>query len=98
MIRNPAALSTWIGRKVEINRQNTARDVGYDGIYGEFKRRVRIPYRYAEAIYQSAYMKHFYTPEERAKFWQRWEPQLDRSLVLPEWVEQQLQTYHPSLD
>lgn len=93
-----AALSTWIGRKVEINRQNTARDVGYDAIYGEFKRRVRIPYRYAEAIYQSAYMKHFYTPEERVKFWQRWEPQLDRSLVLPEWVEQQLQTYHSSID
>lgn len=93
-----AALSAWMGRKVEINRKNTASDAGYDHFYAEFKRRVRIPYRYAEAIYQSAYMKKFYTPEEREGFWQRWEPQLDRSIILPDWVEEQLQAYHPPID
>lgn len=93
-----AALTTWMGRPVGINRRNTASDVGYDHIYAEFKRRVRIPHRYAEAIYQSAYMRHFYSAEERNKYWRRWEPQLDRSLVLPNWVEKQLKAYHPRIE
>ncbi len=94
-VQKATALSDWINRPVEITRKNTANDAGYAHIYEEFKRRVRIPYRYAEAIYRSSFMQHFYTPEERAKFWQRWEPQLDKSIALPEWVENQLQKYHP---
>lgn len=93
-----AALSTWMGRPISINRRNTAGDAGYSHLYEEFKRRVRIPYRYAEAIYRSSYMQHFYTAEERTKFWQRWEPQLDSSLELPQWIEKQLRTYHPRID
>ena len=92
-----AALSDWLGRPIEITRRNTAEDEGYAHIYDEFKRRVRIPHRYAEAIYQSSYMEHFYTPEERAKYWKRWEPQLDRAISLPAWVEKQLEKYHPPL-
>lgn len=92
-----AALSDWLDRPIDITRRNTAEDKGYAHVYDEFKRRVRIPHGYAEAIYQSSYMEHFYTPEERAKYWKRWEPQLDRSISLPAWVEEQLENYHPRL-
>lgn len=92
------ALSAWMNRSIPIMRKNTAAENDYGSIYEEFKKRVSIPYRYAEAIYQSSYMKHFYTPDERAKYWKRWEPQLDRSITLPDWVEDQLQTYHPPVE
>jgi len=91
------ALSAWMDRPIPIGRNNTANHGGYAHIYEEFKRKVRIPHRYAEAIYRSSYMQHFYTLEERAKFWQRWEPQLDKSIPLPAWVEKQLQAYHPPI-
>lgn len=91
------ALSSWLGQTIPICRLNTAEESGYVELYEKFKKRVRIPHRYAEAIYQSSYMKHFYAPEERAKFWQRWEPQLDRSITLPDWVENQLNAYHPPI-
>lgn len=96
--RKAEGMSTWMGRSIDIIRWNTADQEGYGEVYAEFKRQVRFPYRYAEAMYKSAYMQHFYTPAERAKFWQRWEPQLDRSLVLPDWIEKQLQAYHPPVD
>jgi len=83
------------GLAIDIVRWNTAEQKGYGKIYREFKRRVRIPHRYAEAMYQSAYTDLFYTPEERTVCWQRWESQLDRTLVLPDWVEDQLRAYHP---
>lgn len=91
------ALTDWMGRSISITRRNTAKEAGYDDLYSEFKRRVRIPYRYAEAMYRSSYMHHFYTPAERARFWKRWEPQLDHSIPLPAWIEKQLQTYHPPI-
>ena len=96
--RKANALANWMGRSIDIARWNTAESEGYAKVYGEFKRRVRIPYRYAEAMYQSAYMQHFYTAEERTNFWNRWEPQLDRTLVVPDWIEDQLQAYHPPVD
>jgi len=90
-----AALSSWLDRRIYITRMNTASEGGYADVYAEFKRRVRIPYRYAEAIYRSTYIKHFYTTEESAKYWQRWEPQLGRSSPLPDWVDDQLKAYPP---
>jgi len=96
--KKAAALSTWMNRPIRITQMNTAAENGYGNIYEEFKRRVSIPYRYAEAIYRSSYMHNFYTPEERTKFWQRWKPQLDKSIPLPDWVENQLQKYHPPID
>ena len=92
--RKAAALSSWMGKPITISRANTAADEGYLEKYEVFKRRVRIAYRYAE----DSYMGHFYTPEERAKFWKRWEPQLDHSILLPEWVEDQLNKFHPPVD
>ncbi|MCC5025425.1 MAG: hypothetical protein J6386_22760 [Candidatus Synoicihabitans palmerolidicus] len=55
---------------------------------------MRIPRRYAAAIYRSRYMQHFYTPEERTKFWQRWESQLDSTIPLPAWLEVSLDRHH----
>ena len=93
-----AACERWLGRAVPMVRRNTAHDHRYGTIYGEFKRRVRVPRRFAEALYGSRFMHHFYTPEERAEFWRRWEPQLDASLPLPSWVEASLARHHPPVD
>ncbi|MCC5025429.1 MAG: hypothetical protein J6386_22780 [Candidatus Synoicihabitans palmerolidicus] len=93
--RKSAVLSDWLDRKIHVTRDHTADQKGYEDFFSEFKKRVRIPYRYAEAIYRSAYMHHFYSSDARAKFWRRWEPQLDRTLGVPPWIEDQLQKYHP---
>jgi hypothetical protein len=74
---------------------NRASDHAYGSRYTEFERKVRIPYRYAAKIYQSRFMHHFYTAEERAAFWRRWEAQLDDSLTLPTWIEASLDKHHP---
>ena len=89
------ALTEWIEKPVRIVRQNTASQSGYAEIYAAFKKRVHIPYRYAEAIHRSRYMTHFYTSKERTELWLRWAPQLDRSIELPVWVERELATFHP---
>lgn len=90
-----AALTQWLQRPMRLDRFNSADDHAYGACYAEFKRRVRIPYRYAAQIYASRFMHHFYTAEERTAFWRRWEPQLDRSLPLPAWVEASLDRHHP---
>lgn len=93
-----AACRRWLRRDVTMTRRNTAEDGAYGGgLYAEFKRRVRIPRRLAEALYRSRYMHHFYTAEERETFWRRWEPQLDASLPVPAWMEAELQEYHPPM-
>ena len=89
-------LSQWAERTItEIPITNTSSERGYGDIYAEFKQRVRIPFAYADALYRSAFMSHFYTEAERIAAWQRWEPQLDRTLVLPAWIQASLARHHP---
>lgn len=92
------ACRRWLGRDLTLTRSNTAGQQRYGDVYEEFKRRVRIPWRYAEAIHRSRYLHHFYSAEERAAFWRRWEPQLDASLPVPAWVEASLARHHPPVD
>lgn len=93
--RKTTALTEWLQSPISLARFNSATDHAYGSHYAEFKRRVRIPYRFAAKIYQSRFMHHFYSAEERAAFWRRWEPQLDDSLPLPAWVEDSLEKHHP---
>lgn len=91
------AMSRWIGQDISrISRVNTASDRGYAEVYREFRETVRLPRRYAETIYRSRYMHHFYTEAERSQFWRRWESQLDDS-PLPVWLEESMVRHHPPI-
>ena len=44
----------------------------YARLYQEFTRSITFPKRFPDEIYASAYVKHFYTVDEIAKFKKKW--------------------------
>lgn len=56
----------------EIVRSNVTANKPYAGEYAEFKRRIRIPEPLLDELYESKFARHFYSPEERARFRARW--------------------------
>jgi len=94
-----AALQSWLGSNVsiKIERINTSADNGYGGLYKAFKQQARIPRQYAEHMYLSNFMKHFYSDVERQAFQRRWEKQFDDTMILPEFLQAKLKKYHPKV-
>jgi hypothetical protein len=56
----------------EIVRSNVTADKPHAVRYSEFKRRLRIPPALLEELYESRFARHFYSPDERARFRTRW--------------------------
>jgi hypothetical protein len=92
-----AALQAWLGsdNSIKIGRVNTSADNGYSDLYKAFKQQARIPRQYAEHMYLSNFMSHFYSDSERQAFQRRWEKQFDDTLILPELLQAKLKKYHP---
>lgn len=62
----------------EIVRSNVTADKPHAEQYAEFKRRIRIPAPLLDELYESKFAKHFYSPDERARFRARWAGGADR--------------------
>jgi len=56
----------------ELVRANEASDKWYAELYQEFKQQVALPQSYADQLYQSRYMEHFYTEDESAALRKKW--------------------------
>ncbi len=56
----------------ELVRANEAGDKWYADLYDDFKQHVSLPQSYADRLYQSPYMAHFYTEAETAAFREKW--------------------------
>jgi hypothetical protein len=51
---------------------NKAEDKRYSSLYRAFKQSLSLPDSYLEALYDSQFTQHFYTPEEVAGFREKW--------------------------
>lgn len=93
------AITEWLGSRqaIEVKQQNTAGKSGIGKTYQAFKRQVRVPRKYAEHMYLSNFMKHFYSDRDREALHQRWENQFDDAIVLPESLIANLEKYHPKV-
>lgn len=58
--------------KVTLTPRNVGAEKSYSEVYGEFLRRVVLPEDYVERMLGSKYARHFYGPEELARFRARW--------------------------
>ncbi|HLR38619.1 MAG TPA: putative capsular polysaccharide synthesis family protein [Chitinophagaceae bacterium] len=59
-----------------IKSKNTAGKKNYSSIYAAFKNRLELPEWYLDKMYESKYAKHFYTPNERLGFREKWTDRL----------------------
>ncbi len=59
----------------EIVRSNVTGDKSHAPQYAEFKRRIRVPDRLLDKMYESKYARFFYSSEERSCFRARWSGQ-----------------------
>ncbi len=58
---------------VELVNANESRDKGYYETYQRFTKSVKLPASYLDQMYQSTYMRHFYSTAEIARFRAKWE-------------------------
>lgn len=56
-----------------LGQANVGSKKGYAVLYKQFKAALRLPHDFAETVYNSAQMAHFYSPEAIARFRQRWQ-------------------------
>lgn len=67
------AIADFLGLdKLELVRSNVAEDKSYAGVYGQFKRQIRLPGSLLSRMYGSRYARHFYSAAELARFRERW--------------------------
>ena len=67
------AVAGFLGlQDLELVRSNVSRHRPHGDAYAEFRRRIRVPARLLEDLYESKYARHFYSESERAAFRQRW--------------------------
>lgn len=59
-------------RNVRPERENTAADKWYRDLYREFLDGLVLPASYLDAMYESRFARHFYTPDELVRFRTRW--------------------------
>ena len=57
---------------VSLKNANVAQDKDYSRVYRDFKRELRLPTEYLSRMYESKYVKHFYSPQEIERFWLHW--------------------------
>lgn len=93
------AISNWLGspQAIKVRQQNTSKNNGMGDAYQDFKLQVSVPRKYAEHMYCSNFMKHFYSDRDREAFQKRWENQFDDTIVLPETLVANLEKYHPKV-
>lgn len=65
-------VSEFIGRPVELRRENEAASKKYGELYREFVNDVRFQPTVLKEIYDTRYCSRFWTPEERSVFCTRW--------------------------
>jgi len=53
-------------------KANEAQDKAYSKVYDQFVERIRIPDSYIDKMYESKYMRHFYSDAEIEKFRAKW--------------------------
>ena len=56
----------------KLERANEAADKWYAELYREFKQEVSLPHAYADQLYKSRFMEHFYTGAEIEAFRRQW--------------------------
>jgi len=57
----------------DLSRANTSEDQPYHEYYRKFIDEVKLPGRYLEKMYDSRYMRHFYSCQEIAAYREKWE-------------------------
>jgi Putative capsular polysaccharide synthesis protein len=71
--------------KVTLTPRNVGAEKSYSAAYGEFLRRVVLPEDYVERMLGSKYARHFFGPEELARFRDKW-LRNGRAAAQPEYV------------
>ncbi|WP_441000170.1 putative capsular polysaccharide synthesis family protein [Fodinibius sp. SL11] len=67
------AFKEFLGKDLTIKSiQNKGDQKEYSGVYSKFKRTIKIPDWYLDQMYESHYVRHFYTDKEIATFRKRW--------------------------
>jgi len=65
-------LSRILGRKIEVVRQNDATNKGYADLYSEMKTKAHFTEEFVAGIYDSKFVRHFWTVAERAALMEKW--------------------------
>ncbi|EPR74701.1 Capsular polysaccharide synthesis enzyme CpsE [Winogradskyella psychrotolerans RS-3] len=68
---NPAMVDLF-GEEIELIRANEASSKPINKVYVDFKNNIRLPREYVDKLYNSEYMKHFYTELEINSFKNKW--------------------------
>jgi hypothetical protein len=67
------AIKSFLGlEQFTLRKRNTANKKKYSKIYRDFLEHIRFPREYIDAMYESAYAKHFYTTDEIHSFRKKW--------------------------
>lgn len=83
------AISEFLGVDgFRLRRSNTATTNNYSDVYRHFRENVVLPEAYVRFMYDSDYVKHFYTEDEVGSFRGRWST--DGSLELPQALHREL--------
>ena len=68
-----AAIEKFLNIKdFQLIRKNKKKKKVYSDIYLEFNKKFKLPYSYLKEIYNTEFMKHFYTENEISSFIERW--------------------------
>ncbi len=59
-------------RAISLTPKNVSAQKPYADVYCEFLRRVELPEDYVDRLLDSRYARHFYGPEELARFRAKW--------------------------
>ncbi len=59
-------------RDIDLTDTNVSSKKPYAALYAAFKNDVRLPAEYLDRMYSSRYARHFYAPDEIARYRQRW--------------------------
>lgn len=66
------AMEAFLHVKIPLLRANEASGKNIKGVYGSFKKELTLPKEYIASLYDSQYVKHFYTSDEIENFKSQW--------------------------
>lgn len=66
-------------RGLKLIQENVGHEKNYGEFYREFVEKVRFPSSYVDGMYNSKYMRHFYTNDEIAAYRLKWEGELQNN-------------------
>ena len=73
--RKEVLIGEFVGKPIELKRENEAATKGYSELYQEFLDTIRFDPTVARKIYDSRFCRRFWTPEEREALYSRWTAQ-----------------------